>query len=362
MSNVQTLQQPVIDFYEIEEVAASVIFPEVYAQGEGPKVKRRKHRHPDCVSSNPDYIPCERILKRALAWWFSPMRQAFGLTGETGTGKTELLQYIADKLNEPFYLISVHPQLTPEELEGSKDLVSTPEGVITRPTPGLAAKAYRLGGLLVLDEVDKASAPLGCALHGLVEGKPWSIPQFSLTINRHSMCRIAVTGNTTGEGGHDRYHTSNRMDQALRSRIGWMKTHYPRPDREMKILEKKFPMLPRKMVKEMVLLANAFRDALLGPVDATTGIRPGNVENPINAVFSTRTLVNWASYTIAFGKDAIWRESLDFAFGGSIDSECADEGESIIQRVLDAYINLPVGDVVAMYSGTAVSGSVAGKP
>lgn len=37
MSNVQTLQQPVIDFYEIEEVAASVIFPEVYAKA---KVQR----------------------------------------------------------------------------------------------------------------------------------------------------------------------------------------------------------------------------------------------------------------------------------------------------------------------------------
>lgn len=358
MSSVQQLQQPEINFYEIEEVAASTVFPEAYASGDGPKIKRRKHRHPDCVSSNPDYIPDERILKRALAWWFSPMRMAFGLTGETGTGKTELLQYMADKLNEPFYLVSVHPQLTPEELEGSKDLVSTPEGVITRPTPGLAAKAYRFGGLLVLDEVDKSSAPLGCALHGLVEGKPWSIPQFSLMLQRHQMCRIAVTGNTTGEGGHDRYHTSNRMDQALRSRIGWLKTDYPKPDREMKILEKKFPMLPRKMTKDMVLLANAYRDALLGPVDES-GVRPGNVENPINAVFSTRTLVNWASYTIAFGKDAIWRESLEFAFGGSIDSECADESEAIIQRVLDAYINLPVGDAVQMYSAT---GPALGKP
>lgn len=353
MSNVQTIQeaQP-INYFAIEEVPASIVFPEIYAQGEGPKIKRRANRHPDCVASNPDYIPDAKTLKRVLAWWFTPMRMALGLHGETGTGKTELLQYVADRLNEPFYLVQVHSQMMPEELEGSKDLVSTPEGVITRPTPGLAAKAYRNGGLLVLDEIDKSNAPLGCALHGLVEGKPWSIPQFSLTIRRHPMCRIAATGNTTGAGGHDRYHTSNRMDSALRSRIGWMQTHYPLPDREMKIMEKTFPKIPRPLVKDMVKLANAFRDACLGPADAN-GARRGDLNDPISAVFSTRTLVNWGSYMIAYGQEAELNESLMFALDGAIDPESKQQSEDIIEQVFAGLINKPVGEVIRSYGATA---------
>ena len=357
MSNLQPVQQTQVNFYAMEEVPASTLFPEVYAPGEGPKIKRRANRHPHCVTSNPDYFPDSKTLKRFLAWWFSPMKMSFGLHGETGTGKTEFFQFVADRLNEPFYLVQIDAQMSPESLGGEKDLVSTPNGVITRPTLGLAAQAYRNGGLLCLDEADKGSGPLGSALHGLVEGKPWSLPQFSMMIKRHPMCRIVLTGNTTGEGGHDRYHTSNRMDQALRSRIGWMKSHYPTPDREYKIMEKTFPMLPRSMIRDMIKLANDFRDALLGPADLS-GARPGNVEDPINAVFSTRTLVNWGSGVMAFGQEAIWRESLDFAFDGSIDPECKADCLAIIKTCLDTDIDLAVKDVLAKYKGA----QPAGKP
>lgn len=318
---------PKVDFYEMEEVCASELFPDVYQPGQV-TLKRRLNRHPDCLPSNPDYVPENKILRLVLAWWFSPRLKALGLYGETGTGKTELLLYVADRLNEPVYLVKVHPALMPEDLEGCKDLAPSASGVISKNSPGLAAKAYRNGGLLILDEVDKVNAPLGCALHGLVEGKPWPIEQFNIVLNQHPMCRVAGTANTMGEGGHERYHTSNRMDQALRSRFGWLKTNFPDVPREMKILQRKFgKTIPAPMLRDKVKLANAFRDALLGP------LRDGKVENPLNAVFSTRTLVHWCSYCIAFGPEFSWLESLEFAFWGSVDPECEDSAKAIIQRL-----------------------------
>lgn len=336
-------QTKAIDIYAMEEVCGSIVFPDFYSQGEV-KLKRRVNRSVDCIPSNPDYIPDEMMLRRTLAWWFSPRCKPLGLFGETGTGKTEMLLYVADRLNEPCYINKIHPAFMPEELEGSKELVGTPNGVITRNTLGLAAKAFKHGGLLILDEVDKANAALGCSLHGLVDGKPWPIEQFSCVLNQHSMFRVSATANTMGEGGNERYHTSNRMDSALRSRFGWLKTQFPEQAREMAILQKKFPKLPNPMLKDCVRLANAFRDALLGQK------RDGNIDNPINAVFSTRTLVHWCHYTMVFGLKAKWYESLDFAFQGSVDPEYVEDAKAIIQRILGNNINLTVAEVIKNYT------------
>lgn len=336
-------QAKTIDIYAMEELCASLVFPEVYAPGEV-KVRRRKNRSADCQPSNQDYVPDEMLLRRSLAWWFSPQCKPLGLFGETGTGKTEMLLYIADRLNEPVFIVKVHPGLMPEDIEGSKDLTPIDAGIVTRNSFGLAAKAYRHGGLLILDEVDKTNAALGCALHGLVEGKPWPIEQFGVVLNQHSFCRITATANTMGEGGHERYHTSNRMDAALRSRFGWMKTNFPDAARELAILQKKFTKLPTPMLKDCIRLANAFRDALLGPQ------RDGKIDNPINAVFSTRTLVHWCHYTMVFGVKATWRESLDFAFQGSIDPDYVEDSEAIVQRLLGNNINMTVSDVIKSYA------------
>lgn len=334
---------PKINFFEMEQVCGSTLFPEIYQPGEK-MLNRRKNRHPDCQISNPDYIPDEKILRRSLGWFFGFPGKPLGLNGETGTGKTELALYIADRLNEPMYIVKVHPALMPEDLEGCKDLSPNgTSGVVTRNTLGLAAKAYRNGGILLLDEVDKCNGALGSSLHGLVEGKPWPIEQFSTILNMHPSFRCIGTANTMGEGGHDRYHTSNRLDQALRSRFGWLKTQFPDKVREMAIMDKKFPKLPHGMKKDMVKLGNAFRDALLGPN------RDGNVDNPINCVFSTRTLVDWGKGIMAFGKSATWRESLDFAFQGSIDPEHYDSAKDIIQRLLANTIDKTVEEVVQEY-------------
>jgi cobaltochelatase CobS len=341
MSNVNTVEK--INFDEMVQMSVAQVFPEVFDNTATGRVMVRKHRHPDCVPSNPDYIPDAKTLRRVLAWWFSPMRQALGLWGETGTGKTEMLLYVADRLNEPVYMVKVHASLMPEDLEGSKELKASAKGIITADRLGLAAKAYAFGGLLILDEVDKSNAPLGCALHGLVEGKPWPIEQFSLVLNKHANCRVTGTANTNGAGGHERYHTSNRMDQALRSRFGWLQCGFPEPAHEMAILEKKFTKLPRLMRKECVHVANKLRDALLGEK------RDGQVAEPINAVFSTRTLVNWCSYTMAFGPDALWGESLSFAFDGSVDPDCEQQVKDVIKLQLGDLLNKPVKEVVAHF-------------
>ncbi|MCI2285962.1 AAA family ATPase [Colwellia sp. MSW7] len=343
INNIQTTTTiNSIDFNELERVDASLLFPSVYSPGES-QVIRRKNRHEDCIAGNGNYVPQEMVLRRCLAWWHGRQSQPLGLHGETGTGKTEMLLFIADMLNEPVYIIKTHQGLMPDDLEGSKELTQSPGGIVTTDKLGLAAKGYMCGGLIIFDEVDKGNDALHCSIHGLVEGKPWPIEQFGIVLQKHSLCRVAATANTMGEGGHDRYHTSNRMDAALRSRFGWLNVGYPDAVTELDILTGMFPKLPKPMLKTKINLANRIRDAVLGTD------RKG-IDDPLGAVFSTRTLVNWCESVMCFGLSCPWSESLAFAFDGSVDPESRDSVDDIIQRVLGDLINKDLRDVLTEYS------------
>ena len=95
--------------------------------------------------------------------------------------------------------------------------------------PGKRGKNADIARILEKEgELTLAAIPKGNRIVTLeVEGKPWTLSVFGETINKHANCRIAATANTTGGGDSDRYITSQRLDQALRSRFGWLKTKYP---------------------------------------------------------------------------------------------------------------------------------------
>lgn len=331
-----------IDYFAKVKVKASDVFPNIDFSSEA-RVEMRKHRHQDCIESDPNYIPDERVLKRALSWWFGPQTQPLGLVGETGTGKTELLLYIADKLNEPIYMIKVHKAMLPEHLEGGKELVESAKGVITSDRYGLVAKGYSQGGLIIFDEVDKGNDALHASIHGLVEGKPWPLETFSTMIHKHKDCRITATANTMGEGGHARYHSSNRMDSALRARFGWLELKYLEQNQELEIMERKFKEIPNTMSRKMIKFGNAIRDALLGPD------RDGKIADPIGAIFSTRHLVNWGVNLMSFGPNATWRESLDFTFNGSVEPESRDAVDAIIDTVFSNEIDKTVSELLKIH-------------
>jgi hypothetical protein len=88
----------------------------------------------------------------------------------------------------------------------------------------------------------------------------------------------------------------------------------------------------------MVKLANAVRTVVYSP------------DSVVNAVFSTRTIVNWAHYLMVFGLHAKGRDSLNFVFKGSVDADSTEAVEDIIQQVFDRELELPVKDIIAKYA------------
>lgn len=205
-----------IDYNQYEEVDGSLVFPELYQKGQI-SITRRKYRHSNCIESNPYYVPDETMLRRCVAWWFG-LGDPLGLYGETGSGKTELLYFIADRLNEPVYLLQVNGGLLPEMVEGKTVL----ENGNTFDKLGLVPEAYKNGGLIILDELDKANKPLQSWFHPIAERKPLALEFSKEIILPHDQVRIAATANTLGQGGSERYSSSNKLDDALRGRFGWL--------------------------------------------------------------------------------------------------------------------------------------------
>ncbi len=330
-----------VDYSEMETVPAHVIFPEIFEPSKV-MLKRRKHRHEDCIPSNPMYVPDEENTKLSLVWLMANEQMlALGLQGHTGTGKTELAMYLADRLNLPLYIVKIHARMNPQDLEGGYVLDNENGHAITRKEYGPAAKAYINGGIILLDEFDKASEELTSAMHLLVEGKPWPLEMFKETLMRNKQCYCIGTANTYGSGHDERYISSSQLDQAFLSRFMWIETAYPSAPVEAKILEKVGAKLPNSIRNDAIRLANAFRDAALGVH------RDGKVEDPIQCIFSTRVLVAWVYYIQSFGKFRTLKQSLDAVFLRSVNNDDKPIAEEIVNKIYGDDINLKLNDLLA---------------
>jgi cobaltochelatase CobS len=332
-AQVTTIVQPIFtDFNARTLQPIDAVFGEEYVSDGLQKIFVRTNRHSMCKQSNPTYVPDAKVLKTLMQWWnhshgVKPL-MPFGLYGETGTGKTEMFLYLCDKTNEPFVIEKMTECMTADQLEGNMELIVDDNGnQVTSRVYSMLAQAYKYGWTVLVDEIDKVSPQVGAALHLLLERKPWPLSVFKETIFCHKNFRLVATANTLGEGGHDRYSSSNRMDAALRSRIGWQTVGFPEPQHEIEILRQPYPAIPTILRSRMVKTANAFRDALLGPD------RNGSIDDPLNCVFSTRTLVNWADHLMCFGKDGTSWDAFMHTFKGSVDPEEMNRVEAIFQLI-----------------------------
>jgi len=327
-----------------ELIDAHICFPETFDEGEA-KVWRRIERSEFCLDSNPFYLPDPDLLKLVLAIVFSKDDVLpLGLHGETGTGKTEMIMYVADKLNQPLMVQKFNPYMTADQLEGDRELTNDNGVMITTELLSPLAKAAEEGMWVICDEIDKMNNDVSASLHLLLENKPWNLNVFKKRIVPHGNFKMFATANTMGEGDHPRYTSSNQMDAAIRARIGWLMVDFPNLAHEQNIMVKKFPKFSYKLLSEMVKTANKFRDALLGPN------RDGNTDTHINCVFSTRTLSNWGTSMNAFGDNRLMIDALKYAFWGSVDADSRDAAIQIVHAVWAGNENITIGEIKALYS------------
>jgi len=278
----------------------------------------------DVVPANPFYVPQVEVLEELLVMLSLPAYGAIGLVGETGTGKTEMVTYIAHHLKMPLAVLQITGSMRPEQMEGGLELKVEQGCTVSTFVEQHVVEVYRNGGMILLDEIDKANPELSASLHPLMDMKPWTLSNGTV-VNPHPHTRVLTTSNTVGDGLSARYTSSQQLDSALRSRIAFVYLNYPTEEVEIAILTNQFPEIPVHLASDLVRVGNAFRDALLGQDRRNTS------QDPIGEPFSTRTLVKWAAFVVGFKTSRTLRQTLHQAYLNG----CSFDDHDALHLILD---------------------------
>ena len=118
------------------------------------------------------------------------------LIGETGTGKTSAIRYLALKRKQGYTRINMHGYNTPDELIGTK---SVKDGS-TYWERGILSKAMQEGHIVVLDEVNATPPDCLFIIHGLLDDDKFVTLPNGDVLKPHKDFRFFATMNPDYEG------------------------------------------------------------------------------------------------------------------------------------------------------------------
>ena len=146
------------------------------------------------------------------------------LVGPAGTGKTTAGFKAAEILGLKFCPISVGPQTSKSDFFGFTDASGKAVWTVIRD-------AFVNGGLLLVDEMDSASAGALTYLNSLIANDYVSFPadhgdeNKTVTCKKHENFRIIAAANTFGHGGNRMHPDRKQLDMATLNRfvgIEWL--------------------------------------------------------------------------------------------------------------------------------------------
>ena len=153
--------------------------------------------------------------------------------GISGLGKTMQIEQACAKHRRPFFRAQITKDTTSEELVGSYSLINGNTVWVDGPI----LKAYRSGGILLLDEIDLN--PSLMVLQGVLESKPLYVFQTGELVRPAKGFQVFATGNTKGDGSSFEYVGTTSLNKAFLERFDWIiEQKIPSVAAERKIIEK----------------------------------------------------------------------------------------------------------------------------
>lgn len=134
------------------------------------------------------------------------------LYGPAGTGKSYLARQVAEELGLDFYPQSAINDKF--ELEGGQDPRNGSSGYIETAF----YKAFKYGGLFLLDEADASDNTQLIALNNALADRRYCFPVVGI-VEAHPNFRFMATGNTAGRGADASYNTRQAQDAAFLNRF-----------------------------------------------------------------------------------------------------------------------------------------------
>jgi hypothetical protein len=162
------------------------------------------------------------------------------ITGHKGLGKTIQIEQACAELGRDCFRVPITIETDEDDLLGGFRLVDGQTVYHLGPVP----IAMLVGGILNLDEIDKASNKIMC-LQPVLEGRGIFLKKINKFIKPAPGFNVFSTANTKGKGSEDsRYITSQVLDDSFLGRYAIMfEQEQPSSAVEKKILEKNLELL-----------------------------------------------------------------------------------------------------------------------
>lgn len=270
----------------------------------------------------PNYYFRKDLLRDFLAWWeFGSKAEGLLLTGPTGSGKSSLVLQIAARLNWPIYQTTGHEHM--EFVDPIGRTVILPDGSMGYQY-GPLSKAYKFGGLFLMDEQDMISPGASVGFNGVIQGEPLTIPENGgEVIYPHPDFRFVATGNTTGNGDQCSYLGASRQNIAFMDRFWSLHVGYMEPEAEKALLKACTPQ-SEDHIEKFVEVANQVREL--------------HMADKIEIPFSTRVLIRWVKivpffYAVSADNENPLHYALDRARLFTVEPNTREAIHEIVQRV-----------------------------
>jgi len=148
--------------------------------------------------------------------WMNGATQNILIQGETGSGKTTLIEQVCARLNWPLYRLACHGGVEFGELIGR---VTLQKDGSTGWSDGPLIAAMRNGGVFLLDEMNFLDPRVAGGLNTVLESSAYVIPETGELVTASSEFRIAATGNALDGVGKGSYRGVQTPNIALLARF-----------------------------------------------------------------------------------------------------------------------------------------------
>jgi len=208
------------------------------------------------------------------------------LVGETGTGKTSLVRFLANRTNNAFRRVNHNGGTTVDDIVGK--ILINKEGTFW--VDGVLIEAMKKGYWYLADEINAASPEINFIYHCLLDDDGYIVlPEKNGEIIRpHKNFRFFAAMNPNTD-----YAGTKELNKALLSRFLVTKVDFPSPKLEAKILVDRTGIT--------IAVANKM-------VQFASEIRANHSKQKMSFVLSTRDLIMWSTMFRVYGKYLISAE------------------------------------------------------
>ena len=218
-----------------------------------------KAGHSPYVPERDDAYVFRKEHLRIIQFWAAGTEKNILLQGETGSGKTTLIEQVAARLNWPTFAVGCHGGLEFQELIGRVTLQADGS---TGWADGPLIAAMRVGGIFLLDELNFLKAEVAGGLNTVLQATAYTIPETGELVKAHPDFRIAATGNAIDGVGKGAYRGTQTSNIALLARFTLgIRVKYMTVADEQKMIEAKAPGISEKVANYLSEVAAMARKA-----------------------------------------------------------------------------------------------------